>query len=261
MRALVLVLICACLFATTALAETVNIKSSAPFILVYGEYVYPVDSVYTVTLTDTSVLVQGKMYEPPKKPFIPSPRPDREKSFIDWVIRTPSDSAMALIEAGGSCEQAKQLMGDFYKQFPESDTFSVRFENSLYPVYRVAYKEKKYNVRVPCRKREPKPDYKKYTLEPAFNELCSYLRAGALVFRSKGIMQPIPAKELTPSLMQQLKGITEQTAIKSPITGDYEGLKLRGKRREIFIGFPIIADLVKANKANTINTRKRGGGS
>ncbi|MFH0778669.1 MAG: hypothetical protein V2A71_08570, partial [Candidatus Eisenbacteria bacterium] len=150
---LILMLLCLCSLAAPALAdETVNIKSSAPFILVHGQYVYPVDSVYTMTLTDTSVLVQGKVYEPPEEPFVPPPKPDRERDFFDWVIRTPAQSAMALIEAGGTCEQSRQLMADFYRQFPESDTFSVKFSGQTYVV---TYRGNEWLVSVPCRKREP----------------------------------------------------------------------------------------------------------
>jgi len=255
MKISMIVLMCACLLAASVsvlAGETVNIKSSAPFILAQGRYVCPVDSVYTVTLTDTSVLVEGKVYEPPEKPFVPLPKPDREKDFFDWVIRTPVDSAGALIDAGGTPEQSGQLMADFYKQFPQSDTFSVKFKDGH---YLLTYRGKECIVPVPRMRTQPKPDYKKNTLIPSFERLCRYLKAGALVFKADGVMQPIPAEELSPSLIRQLKGVTEQTAVRLRHPwGDYrgvpryQGMTIKGRTREIYIGSDIVADLLRANR-------------
>jgi hypothetical protein len=252
MKISVIVLMCVCFLAASVsvlAGERVNIKSSAPFIVAHGQYVYPVDSVYTVTLTDTSVLVQGKVYEPPEKPFVPLPKPDRKKDFLDWVIRTPADSAGALLDAGDTPEQAKILMDNFFRQFPKSDTFSVRFSGGS---YLVTYRGKEWIVPLPCMKREPKPDHKQNTLVPAFEGLCFYLRVGALVFKGDGGMQPIPAEELSPSLIRQLKGVTEQTAVKRPVgfrgKTRYRGITIKGQIREIYLGSDDITNLVNANR-------------
>jgi len=252
MKTSMLILFFSCFLAASVsvlAGETVNIKSSAPFILALGQYVYPVDSVYTVTLTDTNVLVQGKVYESPEKPFVPLPKPDREKDFCDWMVRTPADSAMALLEAGGTPEQAKMLMDNFFRQFPKSDTFSVKFEDH---VYRVTCRGNEMITWAPEEKREPKPDYKKNTLIPSFQYLCRHLRAGDLMLKGDGYLQPIPAEQLSPSLIRQLKEITEQTAVKRSIgfrgKTRYQGMTIKGKTRELHLGSGLVTDLVKANR-------------
>jgi hypothetical protein len=232
--------------------ETVNIKSSAPFILALGQYVYPVDSVYTVTLTDTSVLVQGKVYEPPEKPFVPLPKPDRDKDFCDWVVRTPADSAMALLEAGGTPEQAKMLMDNFFRQFPKSDTFSVKFEDH---VYRVTCRGNEMITWAPEGKREPKPDYK-LILKWSFEEVCSHLEDGGLLFKCDGGAAYQRVEEWSPSLIRQLKGITEQTAVKIKYPEHikrgslpvYEGMRIKDRTQEIYLGSREVADVVEANR-------------
>ena len=245
-------LMCSCFLATSVLAgETVNIKSLAPFILAHGQYVYPVDSVYTVTLTDTSVFVQGKIYEPPEKPFVSLPKPNREKDFCDWVIRTPADSAQALFEAGGTREQAKILMDNFFRQFPESDTFSVNFKDGH---YLLTYRGKEWIVSRPCKKREPKPDHK-LILKWSFEEVCRHLKGGGLLFKRDGVVYQ-RVEEWSPSLIRQLKGITDQTAVKIKYPEHiergslpvYEGMRIKDRTQEIYLGSRQVADLVEANR-------------
>ena len=101
-------------------------------------------------------------------------------------------------------------------------------------------------------KKEPKPDYKKNTLIPSFQYLCRHLRAGDLMLKGDGYLQPIPAEQLSPSLIRQLKEITEQTAVKRSIgfrgKTRYRGITIKGQIREIYLGSDDITNLVNANR-------------
>ena len=235
------ILACAWFLAMPVLAaETVNIKSSTPFVVVNGQFTYPQDSVYTITLTEKNVLLQGKVYLPAEKPLMPMPKPNREKSFFDWAIRTPADSAQALIDAGGTVEAARQLMADFYRPFAKSDTFSVNLKDDC---YRLVYRGVESYVSVPCKKREPKPDYQENVLKPGFEDLCHYLRVGDLILKGEDYRQVISASELSSQFLKQLKDIPNR-ATKNPC-GDYQSVTLTRNTR---ILPSAIDDIVKANK-------------
>jgi hypothetical protein len=147
MKAPIAIFACAWFAAAPSLAaETVNIKSSTPFVVVDGRFIYPRDGIYEVTLMEDSVLLQGKVYLPAERPAVPTPRPNRERDFFGWAIQTPSDSAQALIDAGGTVEAARQLMADFYRQFAKSDTFSVSLKDDC---FRLVYQGVESYVSVP----------------------------------------------------------------------------------------------------------------
>lgn len=245
MKTSTVILMCACLLAASGLAaETVNIKSSTPFVVVNGQYIYPQqDGIYTITLTEKNVLIQGKIYVPAEKLPVLIPKPDREKDFLDWAVRVPADSAQAMIDAGGTFEQASQVMAEFYRPFVGSDTFFVTFADGC---YRLAYRGTEVYVSVPCQKREPKPDYRENVLVPAFTDLCYHLQTGNLVFKGEGYRQIIPAHELSPSLLRQIREITGETARKA--AGGYEEQRLDGPSGEICLLPSVVADLVKSNK-------------
>ena len=137
--------ICICLALLSTLAVsgstvTKKVSSKSPFIIIRGEYVYPRDGSFTITLSDTNIIVQNVIYssvETLKRN--PLPKPDPQKDFLDWIIRTPANSAQALIEAGGTPEQSRELMEEFYSQFHDSDTLKISLLNNT---FKIAYKGK-----------------------------------------------------------------------------------------------------------------------
>jgi len=72
------------------------------------------------------------------------------------------------------------------------------------------------------------------------------------MLKGDGYLQPIPAEQLSPSLIRQLKEITEQTAVKRSIgfrgKTRYQGMTIKGKTRELHLGSGLVTDLVKANR-------------
>lgn len=230
-------------FAVTGETVTERIRSESPFIIAHGHYIYPRDGCFEVTLTDSNVLVQGQIYEPCEKPRVPIPKPDRQKDFFDWAIRTPALNAQDLLDEGGTEEESRQLMADFYRQFEGSDTLSVQLQNDT---YRLVYRGIEMYVPIPRKPRKPKPDYKKNVLEPEFKELCRHLADGHLIIKGDNYRQLIPADQLSPLLLNQLQDVPRRAT--KNVARDYEALDLEGKRGRITLLPSAVADLVKAGR-------------
>ncbi len=211
--------------------------SSSTFSLIFRLSI----DIYTITLDGTRILVQGQVYVPVEKPSILMPEPDREKDIFDWAIRAPAQSAQALIDSGGTIEEARQLMAEFYQQFVVNDTFSAIFMDDG---YRLIYRGMEIYVPVPCQKREPKPDYLENTLMTVYKDLCCHLQTGDLILKGIGYQQVIKAAELTPQFLQRLNNISSQTVMNP--SGDYKSVALPGGTCLLPSA---IGDLVKANES------------
>jgi len=240
--------ICICLallsiFAASGSTVTKKVTSKSPFIIIRGEYVYPRDGSFTITLSDTNIVVQNVIYSSVEKIVRkPLPKPDPQKDFLDWIIRAPANRAQALIEAGGKPEQSKKLMEEFYSQFQDSDTLKISLLNNT---FKITYKGKEALVMIPSNKREQAIDYMENTLKPEYESLCRNLECGNIVIKGKGYQQNIMSKEISTSLLQQLKDIPIRARVN--IAGDYNPITIKGRYSEIRLIGSAISDIVKAN--------------
>jgi len=222
-----------------------DVKSSAPFIVIKGRFVYPENDIYTVMLTDSTICVNGVVYIRTPKPVVPLPKPDRNKDFFDWIIRYPADSARAIIEDGGTKEEAKRFIDDFYATFADSETLNVDFEKGF---YRITYKGEETGFGLPRQKREPKVDYWENWLYPSYQTLCRDLERGSIIIKGDGYWEQIVAEEISQELIRELQTVHQRAVCDNPYE-IYEGIELTGKSgKRIKLGPSAVEDFVKAHK-------------
>jgi hypothetical protein len=241
MKRSIFLLICALLVTGQAFSHEVvtrQVQSDVPFIIVYGRFVYPEHGVYTVTLADSTVVVNGVIYVPPEKPDIPSPEPDRKKAFLDWAVRYPALGARAIIEAGGTKEQAKKFIDDFYAQLADSTALRVEVHRDL---YRIRYRGEEVVFVLPSQKREPKPDYWENVLRPFFDGLCYCLKKGDLVIKSQGAQMIF--KEEIPEVAPQLRALPKTG--RNPSASILHSTK---GRKDIRIPSAVLEEILRENK-------------
>jgi len=216
---------------------TRQVRSEVPFIIVYGHFVYPEKGIYTATLTDSTVVVNGVIYVPPEKHDIPSPEPDREKDFFDWAIRYPALGAQAIIDSGGTEKQARTFIDDFYAALADSAALCVRFNKGT---YHLTWRGKEARFTSPRQRTERGPDYWENTLSHNFEDLCRQLKAGNLLIAGEGGYQLIPREEV-PEIAPQLRAI--------PKTGrSASAIILHSERGDVHLSPLFLEDILRQNK-------------
>ena len=223
--------------------ETVTrvIEGDVPMIL-NGHWLY---SPFTVVLTDSTITVNGHLYEGPEEKEEPLPEPDREEDFLDWLIRTAVDSAQAIIDRGGEFEEARQVMVDIFSKYADGDTLIVKSGKGKFAgAFDLKYYKYKYWVGVATPRNPsyiPKPSYREGWLEPQFKELCRRLENGFLVVTGKGYryaFQPVNV----PKVLEELKKLKDPQYAKERLK---EGrVYIRSKNYETRLMRRVIEDLI-----------------
>ena len=221
--------------------ETVTrvIESDVPMIL-NGHWLY---SPFRVVLTDSTITVNGYLYEGPEEKEEPVPEPTKEKEFLSWLLKTAMDSARAMIDTGKSYDEAVDMVEEFFSKYADGDTLKVEQGKGE---YRGAFSIKYYKgsmpviVNVPRYPRE-RISYREGWLEPQFKELCRRLENGFLVVTGKGYryaFQPVNV----PKVLEELKKLKDPQYAKERLK---EGrVYIRSKNYETRLMRRVIEDLI-----------------
>ena len=223
--------------------ETVTkvIESDVPMII-DGHWLH---SPYTVVLTDSTITVNGYLYERPKEKEKPMPKPDRKKEFLDWLIRTAVDSAQAVIDSGGKFEEARQVMLDMFSKYADGDTLIVKSGKGKFSgAFDLKYYKIKYpiGVMVPLKPSYlPKPSYREGWLEPQFKELCRHLEQGFLVVTGRKYRYSFQPCDV-PKAITEFKKLRELKYAKSELKRDRVYMKLGNSK--IWLMKEVVEDIM-----------------
>ncbi|UCF04226.1 MAG: hypothetical protein JSV33_09760 [bacterium] len=98
------------------------------------------------------------------------------------MVRAASKKGRAVIDSGGTRDEARQAMWDFFNEFADEDTFRITFDE--YGVIEIYYRDNpSFTVFTP-RPRQPVLPYRERVIEGRFKELTWALENGHFVIRS-----------------------------------------------------------------------------
>lgn len=165
------------------------IESDIP-IIIDGNWVYPENGKHTLVLTDSVLTVNGYEYvHPPKK--IEKHEVSKERNFSEWLILTAVQQGQAVIDNGGSVENAFVTMRDYFDKHLEGND-SIYYEEGKYhkgfaikgsgievpriivPVPRVSTEEKERD----------RPTWREKAVEGECKTLVTVLKSGRLLFKN-----------------------------------------------------------------------------
>jgi hypothetical protein len=161
------------------------IESDLP-IIIDGNWIYPENGGYTIVMTDSFLTVNGFEYvHPEDRSAYKYEPPSKEKSFLDWIIRTTLEQAHQIVDSGGSPEEAREYMDSVFTYYADGDTFGVSSDE--YGNFELFHSNSRSSIIVPVpqhpRRNEPAPTYRQRVVEIRFNELCNYMERGYLILR------------------------------------------------------------------------------
>jgi hypothetical protein len=169
-------------------------------IIIDGNWIYPP---FTLVLTDSNITVNGYQYERPKvEKKIWTEPPDREKDFYDWLVRTSLDSAWAVIDSGGTFEDAEAVMKRIIFRYADDDTLKVVYGDGAFNFYYYKHTVPHFVV-VPSKPKPPAVSYREGYLEGRLKVLIREIELGYLTIRGIGYGMAI-SPEYTPLIWPEL---------------------------------------------------------
>jgi hypothetical protein len=228
----VIALLCAVALLAPAISHAgepvVKVMDGNAPIIIDGNWIYPP---FTLVLTDSNITVNGYQYERPKvEKKVWTEPPDREKDFYDWLVRTSLDSAHAVIDSGGTFEEAEAVMKRMIFRYADDDTLKVVYGDGAFNLYYHKHTVAHF-VAVPSGPKPPPVPYREGYLEGRFRVLVTEIGLNFLIIRGIGYGMTI-TPEHTPLIWPELVRLSRLDSAaaereETPIVVEGEGCTIR----------------------------------